>query len=99
MRKILALLALTLAASTTSANEATIKLFCEKSSYIDSVLKQHKEQLLFVGLDDMHKIEGLTASLFYNEKTKTYSILFLAPNVDMVCVVSSGTLGKIIYKQ
>jgi len=99
MKKILALLALTLSATLSHSAEATVKLFCEKPAFIENILREHKEELIFVGMDNIHKIEGLTSSVFYNQTTKTYSILFSAQSGEMVCVISSGVLGKFIFNQ
>lgn len=99
MKKFIALLALSFSTGLAYSGEVTVKLFCEKAAFIEKVLSEHKEEVLFVGMDTIHKIEGLTASVFFNEKTKSYSILFSAQSGDLICVASSGVLGKIIYKQ
>lgn len=70
---------------------------CENSSFVENVLKNFKEEQIFVGQDDMHGVPGMNVLLFLNNKTGTYSLLFVVPNTNLICVAGSGVKGKIVY--
>lgn len=99
MKKVLTALAL-LAASTFATAEiqvAQLPIYCGKASVAFDVLKNYKEQSVFVGLDTSHNVENLTISVFHNPETKSFSVLFLSPDKDMACILSAGESSKMMY--
>ena len=71
---------------------------CAEPAMVEKVLKEHKEEVLFAGRDTMQNIENLSVNLFHNPNTGTYSIVLVAPDSSIVCVIASGIHGKLIYK-
>ena len=97
MKKLLAALALSIPALVFAQQRINLPLVCGDFDFISKVLKEYKEEILFVGKDDIHKVEGVTVNVFLNAKTGTYSIVLIEAKSGMVCVMSSGDNGKLIY--
>lgn len=76
----------------------TVPMLCETADVVKEVLDKYKEEQLFLGQDEMHQITDMNVLLFLNNKTGTYSLLFVGPSSNMICIISSGTKGKILYK-
>lgn len=76
-----------------------VPVICEEPETVDKVLKEYKEQPYFVGLDKLHNGIDLTVSVFLNQQTGTYSVVFIVPNSNKICVMSSGEKGKILHQQ
>lgn len=74
-----------------------LPMTCESVEFVEKVLNQYKEEQLFVGQDNSHNIPDLNVMLFLNKNTGTYSLLILVSSVNMLCVVSSGEKGKMLY--
>lgn len=74
-----------------------LPVICAEPAFIEKVIKEHKEEILFVGKDTIHGVKQLTLNIFFNQKTGTYSAVLVAPDASIVCVVSSGDSAKLIY--
>lgn len=100
MKKLLAILASVFVFSSAQAQERKIMLpmTCTSVQFVEQVLKQYKEEQLFVGQDTTHDVSDLNVMLFLNKTTGTYSLLFITSNANLICVVSSGEKGRILYK-
>lgn len=71
---------------------------CFETKEVSAVLEQHKEEFIFMGIDDIHGIKNLASIVFFNKDTRTYSILLNIQDVDQVCVISSGVNGSLLIK-
>lgn len=92
-------IASTLTLSTSFAqNKINLPLLCPPPQKITEVLTNYKEDITFIGIDTHHKVEKLTLILYFNTKTKTYTLMFAAPSHNITCIVSSGELGEVIVK-
>lgn len=74
-----------------------IPIICAEPAFVQKILKEHKEEILFVGRDTIHNVENLAVNIFLNSVTGTYSIVLVTPDEKMVCVIGSGEKGKLIY--
>lgn len=98
MKKILTFILLSAFVFSANAEKrVNLPVLCEKPDFVENVIKKHKEEQLFVGEDDMHGVPGMNTLLFLNKQTGTYSLFFIVPNTDLVCIVGSGKRGKLIY--
>lgn len=80
------------------AKKVTLPVLCDSSEAIQKVLKEYKEEQLFVGNDILHEISGMNFMIFLNKNTGSYSAFLIAPNTNIICVISSGDKGKLIYR-
>lgn len=100
MKKILtAILTLFFVCSSSAEKRVNLSVLCEKPDFVQSIIKKHKEDQLFVGQDDIHGVPGMNTLIFLNKETGTYSLLFIVPNTDVICIVGSGIKGRLIYNQ
>lgn len=98
MKKLLAALALSIPAAVFAQQRIPLPVICAEPPFVEKVIREHKEEMLFVGKDTVHGVENLTVNIFLNTNTGTYSIVLVAPDASFVCVVGSGVQGKLIYK-
>lgn len=78
--------------------KVSVPVTCESAEFVKEVLAKYKEEQFFLGQDDTHQIPGMNVLLFLNNRTGTYSLLFVSLESNTICVISSGTKGKILYK-
>ena len=97
MRKLLAALVLSVPFLVHAQQKTNLPVVCDNLDSISKVLKEYKEEILFVGKDDMHKIDGVSINVFLNAKTGTYSVVLTEAKSGTVCVLSAGENGKLIY--
>lgn len=97
MKRLIAALVLSVPFLAQAQQKINLPLVCGDFDFIGKVLKEYKEEILFIGKDDIHKVEGVTVNVFLNAKTGTYSIVLIEAKSGMVCVMSSGQNGKLIY--
>lgn len=97
MKRLVAALVLSIPFLVHAQQKINLPVMCGNLDSIGKVLKEYKEEILFVGKDEIHKVEGVTVNVFLNSKTGTYSIVFIEAKSGMVCVLSSGENGKLIY--
>ena len=100
MKKLLAILASVFVFSSAQAQEKKIMLpmTCTSIEFVEQVLKKYKEEQLFIGQDNTHDVPDLNIMVFLNKKTGSYSLLLMAANTNMICIVSSGEKGRLLYK-
>ena len=100
MKSLITALALAVSFPLASAQQRIpMPVMCAEPAFVEKVLREHKEEVLFVGRDSMHGVENLAVNIFMNSNTGTYSIVLVVPEGNIVCVIASGTNGKLIYKQ
>ena len=93
MKKMLSAIALCIGLASTpvqSQTKVNLPVTCYQPEAVITVLEKYREKLVFVGLDNQHNIENLNLSVFFNKETKTYSVVMIASDKKLVCVVSSG---------
>lgn len=85
--------------SSTLYAQQTIQLpaVCTDSRAFEKVVKEYREEILFVGKDTVHSDGQLALSMFLNSKTGTYTVALIASDARIVCVISSGDAGKMLY--
>lgn len=74
-----------------------LPVICAEPSFVEKVIREHKEEILFVGKDTVHGVQNLAVNIFLNSKTGTYSIVLVTPDEKIVCIIGSGEQGKLIY--
>lgn len=89
---------MSLSLSSLAQQKVTLELNCFKPGEIAKILEKFKEEYVFAGTDDIHGVKNLTAVVFLNKETKTYSVLLHANDQGLVCVASSGTNGVMLKK-
>lgn len=75
-----------------------LPMLCMSAANAEAFVKQHKESAVFAGLDKLHSVENLTLNIFRNENTKSFTVVFLALDKDMVCILSAGEGSNFLYK-
>lgn len=93
-----AIVGLGLISGSIAQNKINLPVVCPPAQKITEVLLSYKEDLSFIGIDTIHKVEKLSAILYLNKNTKTYTIFLVAPNQNMTCVISSGEMGELLVK-
>lgn len=83
--------------SASAQQRIPLPVICAEPAFVEKVIKEHKEEILFVGKDTIHGVKQLTLNIFFNTKSGTYSAVLVAPDASIVCVISSGDSGKIIH--
>lgn len=73
-------------------------ILCMDSKVAADLLAKTKETLFFVGLDRIQNAENLTLSVFKNQDSLTYSVMFVSTQNNLVCVLSAGENARIMYK-
>ena len=96
-KKLLLVMCVGMSFSSFAQQRTSLPVICTSPETVEKVLKEHKEEILFVGKDTIHGIEQLTLNIFLNTKTGTYSAVLVAREASVICVLSSGELGKIIH--
>ena len=81
----------------TAQQRIPIPVVCAEPAFVEKVIKEHKEEILFVGKDTVHGVQNLAVNVFLNSKTGTYSIVLVTPDEKIVCIIGSGEQGKLIY--
>lgn len=90
---------MSLSTSTYSApKKINLPVPCFETKEVSKILEQHKEEYLFLGIDNMHGVKNLTTILFYNKETKTYSVILSVQDNDLACVITSGMDGTMLNK-
>lgn len=97
MKKILAALAMSIPALVFAQQRIPIPIVCAEPAFVEKVIREHKEEILFVGKDTVHGVQNLAVNIFLNSKTGTYSIVLVTPDEKLVCIIGSGEQGKLIY--
>jgi hypothetical protein len=83
---------------TASAQQkVSLPVVCAEPEFVGKILKEYKEEILFVGKDLIHGVKQLTLNIFLNPKTGTYSAVLVSTDASVICVVSSGEAGKILH--
>ena len=98
MWKALSIIAICMSLSSEVNAQKTVNLpiTCDKPERIASVLVKYGEKPIFYGMDDVQKVDNLSLAVFYNKETKTFSVVFTAPDSNIVCVLSSGNQGTMV---
>lgn len=100
MKKILTAVLMSLFVFSANAEKrVNLPVLCESPDFVESVIKKHKEEQLFLGEDDIHGVPDMNVLLFLNKQTGTYSLFFIVPNTNLICIISSGKRGKLIFNQ
>lgn len=97
MKKLLGAIILSVPMLLHAQQTINLPVVCENSDSIGKSLKEYKEELLFVGKDSIQSARGISIGLFLNSKSGTYTIMFIDTKLNVMCVVSSGENGKLIY--
>ena len=97
MKKLLVAIILSVPMLLHAQQNINLPVVCDSSDSTGKILKEYKEELLFIGKDSIHSATGITISLFLNVKSGTYTIMFIDAKSSVMCVVSSGENGKLIY--
>jgi hypothetical protein len=96
-KKLLLVMCVGMSFSAFAQQRTSLPVICTSPENVEKVLREHKEEILFVGKDTIHGIDQLTLNIFFNPKTGTYSAVLVARDASVICVISSGELGKIIH--
>lgn len=97
MKFTLAAIALSVPFLAQAQQRIPIPIVCAEPAFVEKVIKEHKEEILFVGKDTVHGVQNLAVNIFLNSKTGTYSIVLVTPDEKLVCIIGSGEQGKLIY--
>lgn len=97
MKKLLAALTLSIPALVFAQQRVPLPIVCAEPAFVEKVIREHKEEILFVGKDTVHGVQNLAVNIFLNSKTGTYSIVLVTPDEKIVCIIGSGEQGKLIY--
>jgi len=98
MKQLIASATMMLAAVSANAQQRVpLPVICAEPAFVEKVIREHKEEILFVGKDTIHKVNQLTMNVFFNPKSGTYSVVLVAADASIVCVISSGDSGKILH--
>lgn len=87
---------MSLAPSSFAQKKVSLDVNCYKPEEVIKVIDEHKEEYVFAGIENMHKVKNMTMVLFLNKATGTYSLVFHANDQGVVCAVSSGTNGILL---
>lgn len=97
MRNLIAAIALSVPFFAQAQQRIPIPIVCAEPAFVEKVIREHKEEILFVGKDTVHGVQNLAVNIFLNNKTGTYSIVLVTPDEKLVCIIGSGEQGKLIY--
>lgn len=97
MRNLIAAIALSVPFLAQAQQRIPIPIVCAEPAFVEKVIREHKEEILFVGKDTVHGVQNLAVNIFLNNKTGTYSIVLVTPDEKLVCIIGSGEQGKLIY--
>lgn len=100
MKKIIAATLLLSAAMCVSAQQKdkviNLKVKCyDRDEVIEILRKDFKEKVVFVGIDQEHDVEGVSAFLSHNEQTETFTMGFHLTKTNLICILSSGSGSQV----
>lgn len=76
-----------------------LPLKCFPPEQVEKLIKQYKESPYFVGVDTSHKMDNLVTGVHLNRETGSYTMFLYVNEQNVVCVVSVGEKGRILYQQ
>jgi hypothetical protein len=69
---------------------------CDDLATILKVVKGVDEEPLFMGKDDIYSSDNIYTLVYLNSKTGTFTVFMVEKQTKKACVVSSGTMGKLV---
>ena len=69
---------------------------CDDFTAMIDILKNVDEEPLFMGKDDLYSSDTIFTAVYHNSKTGSYTVLLVEKQSKKACVVSSGTMGKLV---
>lgn len=82
---------------TPQIKKVEMPILCMKSKTAEQVIISQKEEFFFVALDKIHQVENLSLNVFRNSETGSFTVVFVTPDKDLVCVLSAGDNSKFIF--
>lgn len=69
---------------------------CDDLATILKVVKGVDEEPLFMGKDDIYSSDNIYTAVYLNSKTGTFTVFMVEKQAKKACIVSSGTMGKLV---
>lgn len=73
-----------------------IPAFCDTIVNGFELAKEFKESPIFHGVDEIQEVNGLQTVVFFNQTTKTFTVMLLSRDQNKACMVTAGNKGEIV---